>query len=102
MQLMNQEPHSFNLHEWTAMHPFSRRNTDSCHVKILNYKKFKMQNQKHTNKIFQHLQLSVVAYVVLVELLKIRMQYENKHRYSDHNRIQKPTNNCLFQQMIIN
>lgn len=38
-----------------------------------------MQNQKHTNKIFQHLQPSVAVHVVLFELLKMCMQYKNKH-----------------------
>lgn len=61
------------------MHPFAQRNTDGCHIKILNYKKFKMQNQKHTNKIFQHFQLSVAIHVVLFELLKMCMPYKNNN-----------------------
>lgn len=39
-----------------------------------------MQNQKYTNKIFKHLQLSVAVHVALFEFLKKCVQYKNKHR----------------------
>lgn len=39
-----------------------------------------MENQKHANEIFQHLQLSGAFHAVLFELLKMCTQYKNKHR----------------------